>query len=78
MRLKKFTSCEFSLSPNIQAFKSFSCYKEKVKKSPSQYPYSKLKIVFYASKKRKPSTYKSKAFLLVPLKNWGTLYFIGD
>jgi hypothetical protein len=75
--IKHSKACRFSLSKNVEAFKSYSCFK-KLEKNVYKNKRNKISVVFYASKKRKPQKKIPMAFVLVPLKNWGTLYFLND
>jgi len=72
-------NCRFKMSTSVVAYKSFNCFKKlKFNKKNRSFNRNRLKIVFSATKKRKPQKKIPMTYLFVPLKNWGNLYFEKD
>lgn len=69
--------CDFKFGSAAVAFKSFSCFKKREPFKTRAY-HKKIQVVFSATKKRKPLKQGSAAYIFIPLKNWGTLYFESD
>jgi len=66
--------CKLSISDQVQAYKSLNCFYQTYK-GKQIYKSNKTKIVFFSSNKTKPQSKGSMAFIIIPLKKWGTLYF---
>jgi len=74
---KSSRNCKVDVGAKIQGYKSLNCF-FKIYKGKKIYKSHKTKIVFFASKKTKPQSKGSMAFIILPLKKWGTLYFESD
>ena len=69
--------CKVDIGEKVQGYKSLNCFL-KTYKGKRIYKNRKTKLVFFASHKKKPQNKRSMAFIVLPLKKWGTLYFEND
>jgi len=64
--------CSKRLSQNLSLYRSLNCF---LNSGRSFSKGSDLNFVLLASKKHKPKKRSSLAYIVLPLKNWGRLYF---